>query len=72
MLVLRGRIASAFVKVNNAAYQWQRFTDIEAIAPVAAAMKRTIKPVPQDASIATALAHLQQVRRPLRPFWRPF
>eukprot|EP01048_Picozoa_sp_COSAG05_P007981 COSAG05_NODE_586_length_8516_cov_12.928122_1_plen_584_part_00 len=58
MLVLQRRITDAFSKVNNAAYQWQRFTNIEKISTVSAAIKSQIVSVAETASIGDALQAL--------------
>ena len=58
MLVLQRRITDAFSKVNNAAYQWQRFTDIEKLATVSTAIKNPIDAVQETATICATMEAL--------------
>ena len=60
MLVLQRRIVDAFAKVNNAAYQWQRFHNIEAVDVVKAAITAPVASCPGSATILEALNSLSE------------
>jgi CBS-domain-containing membrane protein len=55
MIVLQQRIVDTFAKVNNKAYQWQRFCTIETVKLIEAAIAAPVKFVPHDTTILGAL-----------------
>jgi Ca2+-binding EF-hand superfamily protein/CBS-domain-containing membrane protein len=55
MIVLQRRIVDTFAKVNNAAYQWQRFCNIESVEVMKAKVAAPVAFVPHSTSILGAL-----------------
>lgn len=55
MIVLQRRIVDTFARVNNQAYQWQRFCNIEKVKQIAAAIAAPVDFVPCNTTILGAL-----------------
>jgi len=55
MIVLQQRIVDTFAKVNNKAYQWQRFCAIEKVKLIEAAISAPVNFMPHNTTILGAL-----------------